>query len=479
MPSPHKAVFYDPERKRWRRTRRALDALGIAITVIITVFVYTLARGGTLPGLQLPEAKRPYHPIVSKERIKAHAIHRRKLNKPASTLTLNADEGVRAAFYVNWDAASFSSLKEYAHQIDLLYPEWLHVITPDGKIRGVTPANELFDVIGPDARVHAVDDRVMPMLKALKSSTEVFPLVNNYDPSSGKWIDTVGEFLNNTAARTSFREQLISFLNSGDYKGVSIDFEEIPGDAQPAFRQLIAELDLTLRPSKKIFINVPVDDDDFDYRFLAQHSDGLILMLYDQHQSESLPGPVAAQEWFVKNLQTAVKQIPREKIICAIGAYGYDWTTTKDKNGRPKVESVSNLTAQEAWITSQDSESPVVFDPDSLNPHYAYEDERELRHDVWFLDGVTALNQMRAARMLGIDTFALWRLGSEDRSLWAIWDQPVRTEAQKLTDIPPGQDVDYEGAGEIIRVTGTPKPGTRKLTEDTQSRLITDEKVTS
>ena len=48
-----------------------------------------------------------------------------------------------------------------------------------------------------------------------------------------------------------------------------------------------------------------------------------------------------------------------------------------------------------------------------------------MRHDVWFLDGVTALNQMRAAHALGIDTFALWRLGSEDRSLWAVWDTPV------------------------------------------------------
>ena len=36
-----------------------------------------------------------------------------------------------------WDAASFSSLREYARQIDLLYPEWLHALTPDGHLQGV------------------------------------------------------------------------------------------------------------------------------------------------------------------------------------------------------------------------------------------------------------------------------------------------------------------------------------------------------
>ena len=82
------------------------------------------------------------------------------------------------------------------------------------------------------------------------------------------------------------------------------------------------------------------------------------------------------------------------------------------------------MSVQEAWLESRDSEADIEFDDTELNPHFAYLDEQEVRHDVWFLDAVTALNQMRAARELGISTFALWRLGSEDRSLWQIWDQP-------------------------------------------------------
>jgi len=92
----------------------------------------------------------------------------------------------------------------------------------------------------------------------------------------------------------------------------------------------------------------------------------------------------------------------------------------------------------------------VVFDDDALNPHFSYLDERSFRHDIWFLDGVTGLNHMRAAQELGIKTFALWRLGGEDRTLWRIWDVPGDQGAtERLKDVPPGQDVDMEGQGEI------------------------------
>jgi len=77
-----------------------------------------------------------------------------------------------------------------------------------------------------------------------------------------------------------------------------------------------------------------------------------------------------------------------------------------------------------AWLAARDSEADVDFDGDASIPTSVYLDEHNLEHDIWFLDAVTALNQMRAAQSLGIQTFALWRLGSEDRSLWRVWDIP-------------------------------------------------------
>jgi len=46
-----------------------------------------------------------------------------------------------------------------------LYPDWLHVLSPDGRLQGVDDqTNKLFDVVQGDT-IREVDDKVMPFLK--------------------------------------------------------------------------------------------------------------------------------------------------------------------------------------------------------------------------------------------------------------------------------------------------------------------------
>ncbi|MFZ3232222.1 MAG: hypothetical protein WA194_01570, partial [Patescibacteria group bacterium] len=109
-----------------------------------------------------------------------------------------------------------------------------------------------------------------------------------------------------------------------------------------------------------------------------------------------------------------LKSVPANKLTVAIGNYGYDW-----KTGTGKTEATA-VTFQEAVTTARESESVPEFDSSALNPHYSYEDENGAAHDVWYLDAVTAFNQISAAREMGIDDFALWRMGSEDPSFWKL-----------------------------------------------------------
>src|SRR5208283_4605249 len=216
------------------------------------------------------------------------------------------------------------------------------------------------------------------------------------------------------------------------------------------------------------------------YAAIAAPADGVVVMNYDEHYPGAASGPVASQDWFVDNLKFAVNAIPREKLICAIADYGYDWVLKPKKGKLPPDERDSSVSVQEAWLAARDSDEDITFDDDALNPHFSYLDEHSIRHDVWFLDAVTALNHMRAAQMLGIQTFALWRLGGEDRTIWRVWDVPGDAgAADKLRDVPPGQDVDMEGQGEILRIEQRPAHGTRDLTIDAQSKLITDENFQS
>src|SRR6478609_1955879 len=202
-------VFYDPRRARWKRIRRAFDVIGVTITLLVIFFAYTALRDEPLPELLLAPQKRPYRALKEKEREKAkerrklaylHRSHRKSGSAP-SQVKLNQEEGIRAAFYVPYDAASFSSLREYARQIDLLFPDWLHVITPDGRLQGIDEqTNKFFDVLQ-DSSVRTVDDKVMPFLKLEDTGMEVFPMVNNFDGND--WVDVSG-FLDSSDARSRF-----------------------------------------------------------------------------------------------------------------------------------------------------------------------------------------------------------------------------------------------------------------------------------
>jgi peptidoglycan-N-acetylglucosamine deacetylase len=475
-------VFYDPQRSRWKRLRRLVDVTAIVVSALVIFFVYTALRDEPLPELLFSPQKRAFKALKESEKEKARdrqkkqaARSHRKSKLAASQVKLNQSEGIRAAFYVPWDAASFSSLRAYAHQIDILYPDWLHVLTADGRLQGVDDqTNKYFDVVQ-GSTVLPVDDRVMPFLKAEDPQMEVFPMVNNSDGAN--FVGGIGGFLTNPGARALFRQQVSQFLSSGHYRGLMIDFESFPESAQKGYVALLQELSGDLHGrGMKLYVSVQAHNNEYDYASIAAAVDGVVLMNYDEHYPGAESGPVSSQDWFVQNLTFAKSVIPQEKIICAIANYGYDWVLKPKKGKLPADVHDSTVSVQDAWLAARDSEEDVNFDDDAMNPHFSYLDEHSIRHDIWFLDGVTALNQMRAAQNLGIQTFALWRLGSEDRSLWRVWDVPGDAGAtDKLKDVPPGAEVDMEGQGEILRIEDKPAHGTRDLTIDTNSHLITDE----
>ncbi len=500
--NPSKPIFYDEKKRRWKRLRRALDIAAATGLLLLIVFVLGVLKMRPLPQLLIAQPKRNFralnNPSVPDEKArKVRSAHRRTDRKP-SDVPLNEDEGLRAAYYVDYDPASYSSLKQHVKQIDLLFPAWLHVIAPDGHLTAYTTDYRPFDVVDRGG-VHPVDieNKVQRTIVESGSNTEIFPLVNNYDSVNNVFMPQIGDFLQNAAAQQRFEQEVIRFLQSNSrYHGISLDFEEIPAAAQPAYRQLIASLTAQLHSKGlKLYINTPVGDDDWDLPFMAANSDGLLLMNYDQHESEGKPGPIASEDWFIRNLQNILKQVPKEKLICAIGSYGYDWTMSLPpaaeplKKGAPakkqkpfvsKILHSDDMSTQAVWQAAVDSGSEVDLDDASRNPHFTYDDEdRHERHEVWFLDAVTTLNEMRAARRLGLQTFALWRLGSEDQSMWKIWDQPVKANPlTDLADVAPGWDLDLEGTGDIMRVSGSPRNGHRTVTID-DNKLIDSEAMTS
>ncbi len=485
----NRQIFFDPQRKRWKRLRRILDAVAVFSTIILVLFFLNVVRQQQLPELLLPTPKRNYRAIREQAAaIKAKYLKpgRRKTGRKPTEIPFNSGEGLRAAYYVDDDAASFASLKNHIHQIDILFPVWLYVTTADGTLQGAQTAEaplRVYNVV--DAHgVHSVDpqNKVHDLIAAAHEDTEIFPLIKNFNVLTQQWDQSVVAMLKDPVARNNLERQLGIFLAANpSYRGLSLDLEDLPDDALPGYHLLIGELYHQMHPRNlRLFVNEGVDADDAEFTQLAQQTDYILLMNYDQHEETGWPGPIAAQDWFENNLKRVLKLVPKEKVICAIGNYGYNWTMSlehKGKHGEPRVLDTEDLSVQTGWQAASDANADLRLAGDELNPHFTYDDEdAHVRHQVWMLDAVTALNELRAARQLGLQTFALWALGEEDPSLWAIWDHPSNVGApQLLKQVPPGDDVDYDGDGDILRITGEPHPGSRTIDMDSFNWTVTDE----
>jgi hypothetical protein len=98
---------------------------------------------------------------------------------------------------------------------------------------------------------------------------------------------------------------------------------------------------------------------------------------------------------------------------------------------------------------------------------------------VWFLDGITAFNEIHAADVYQPAGYALWRLGVEDPSIWSILGRSYNAPAPDgLKLIGTSQDIDFEGEGEILRIAEQPTPGARIFEIDKDTGDIDDENYT-
>src|SRR5437773_7863678 len=134
------------------------------------------------------------------------------------------------------------------------------------------------------------------------------------------------------------------------------------------------------------------------------------------------------------------------------------------------------ISFSEAMSRANDAEikSAEVQGPE-YSPYFYFQDE-EKEHGVWFLDGVTFLNQLREVRDKKAGGFALYRLGSEDPAIWDALNVPRdfkfdNQTRQSLEVIKSTDTITDVGDGEIVTVDEERSDGLRTLAVDADGYL--------
>ncbi len=483
--SPNSPVFYDPRGRRWRRVKRTYLALGIAVTAITAVFIASVLANPLLPRLNLrplqnlprssdlklqapialPNARevkaKKAQDLLQKELAKTRVVPARRseltpivpapVNTPLpAPASFNAKQ-LAIGFYINWDESSYASLERNLDHLDWVVAQWAHLV--DSK-NGNSPLSV------------ELDAKALNLIRERRPQTSIIPMVQNL--SDEKWEkDVLARAVADEESRQRLVGALSQFVEQNKFAGIAVDFEEPTKETQPNLLRFIQELHAAFQPRGWVVVQAVPFDAEWNYREYSAATDYLMLMAYDEHWAGKIAGSVASQDWYQGTLANRMRELTPAKTIIALGNYGYDWTEGAD---------AKEVSFQEAVIDARDSSAQIEFDPATHNPHYEYDEEDNTHHIVWFLDGVTAFNQMRAASGYNPAGFALWRLGSEDPSIWSVFgtDAP-NPPADALKRILRGYEVDFEGTGELLRVQASPHDGERGLNVDQKTGFITSE----
>jgi cellulose synthase/poly-beta-1,6-N-acetylglucosamine synthase-like glycosyltransferase/peptidoglycan/xylan/chitin deacetylase (PgdA/CDA1 family) len=359
------------------------------------------------------------------------------------------ERSLSIGFYVNWDDNSYPALKRALPHLDWLIPGWLNLEGPTMDLKT------------------DIEDRALKYIQATKPNIPILPMIQN--AVEGQWNGAgLARLLADPTARAARIKDIVGFLETNKFQGLTIDFEEVPAQAHKNLQAFLTEMSQAFAEHDLVIVlAVPFDDDSWPYTTYAKIADFLLLMGYDQHWEQGAAGSIAGQGWFEDTLDKRMKDLDPDHTIVAIGGYGYDWVRGK---------TAEDLTFEEAVLSARDSEADIAFDPETANPHFSFIEDDGKEHDVWFLDGVTAFNEIHSADEYRPAGYALWRLGSEDPSIWSVMGRPYGAPApEALRVIGTGQDIDFEGEGEMLRVAETPAEGARTFEVDNQTGEIVDQ----
>lgn len=233
---------------------------------------------------------------------------------------------------------------------------------------------------------------------------------NNWDSSIAKAV------LENPTNRSNLQNNILNALKTYGYTGVNIDIENIPSSHRSYLTAFMTEIYNLLKPlGYQVTIAVPAKTSDsiysnyaFDYKTLANYSDYIMLMAYDEHYPGGTPGAIASINWVTNVVNYAVTVVPREKLILGLAAYGYDWTSTSTR--AYSINGIYNI--------ANSYGATVVFDSVTKSKYYKYVDSTGVSHTVWFEDADTIsykLDLVNNNNLLGI---GIWRLGLENQNYW-------------------------------------------------------------
>ena len=232
--------------------------------------------------------------------------------------------------------------------------------------------------------------------------------------------------------RGALAQEIADAVVKYNLDGINSDLENITEEDRENYVDFIKLLRQKLPKGKELSVAVMANpsgrgtgiNGGHDYKGLAQHSDYLMIMTYDESYRGGSAGPVASISFVEKSIQYAVKQVPPDKVVLGIPFYGRYWNAAESTGGYG-----IHLTQIDTLLSKY--KGVVTFDDKSKSPKATFtikaEDEkfsvfgRELgpgNYTVWYENEESIKHKLRLVQKYNIKGTGSWSLGQETAQVW-------------------------------------------------------------
>lgn len=251
----------------------------------------------------------------------------------------------------------------------------------------------------------------------------------------------VKELLASESGRTQATEQIIreltvsyKSLGRNPYSGVTIDFEGLRAAQRENFNAFLRELAAELKEiGKSLSVCVsPVlpgsHYDGYDYGTIGSLAEHLILMAYDYddrdlsdlvgstYYEHAAPAPL---DMVYRGLHAVVKEVDPSKVVLGFSTKNTAWRI--DDSG--KLRSGTPVYPNRETTAKRLSQSGTLrgWSQEEQQSYAIYTSENGDRWFLWYQDDKSVLTAMRTAKLLGVTSCSVWRLGNIPNDVHWNW----------------------------------------------------------
>ena len=276
-------------------------------------------------------------------------------------------------------------------------------------------------------RIHELGMRIVPFLS------------NNWDKPSG----IAG--LNNL---NSLAQQTRAAVVDNNLDGVNVDIQNVSHLYKDSYTEFVRLLRELLPDNKEVSVAVAANPNgwtlgwhgSYDYAKLAEHSDYLMMMTYDESYFGSAPGPVASKDFVEGSIKYALKHTTPDKLVLGIPFYGRYWENGNGGNALTSVD-VENLmesypSSKEYVEEKQSAKVSVTVSENDIKPKlWGGRILGAGTYEIWYEDLRSLSYRLDMARQYSLRGTGSWALGQEDVGIWEVYREFKKPESG-TGDIP-------------------------------------------